>query len=276
VRVVVILSVLAVWLGPDAVAEAKGVTLQPDRVPGMCVTLAGPQGESVSLPCDGSARQNFGLPETGVAGPITQDGLCLAVEDDNNYPPILAKPCDGSPEQTWTLSEERAVRNGVGRCLSLLGASSRTGEIVFGARCPTDWSAQTWLLKPGTVTNVIEASLESKSRPGMCIGHNSWLGLYPCSDGYGQVLSFDAKAPGQIRMKSSCFAGGLAFGTLGLSECHNNGWQRWTLLESGEVANELLECITLTSENGRDVLRALGCDGKPDQVWAVRRKPTTE
>ena len=52
--------------------------------------------------------------------------------------------------------------------------------------------------------------------------------------------------------------------------------ERWTLLESGEVANELLECITLTSENGRDVLRALGCDGKPDQVWAVRRKPTTE
>lgn len=275
-RVAVVLSVLAIWLAPDAMAQAKGVTLQPDRVPGMCVTLAGREGESISLPCDGSARQNFVLPERGVAGAITQDGLCLAVEDDNNFPPILAEACDGSPEQTWTVSELREVRNGVSRCLSLLGTSSRTGEIVYGARCPTDWPAQQWILKPGVATSVIEASLESKTRPGMCIGHNSWLGLYPCTDNYGQVLSFDMKTPGQIRMKSSCFAGGFAGGTLGLSECHNNGWQRWTLLESGEVANELLECITLTSENGRDVLRALGCDGKPDQTWTVRMKPSAE
>lgn len=269
------LGVLAFGSALPAAAQTKPVTLQHERVPGMCVTLAGPQGESISLPCDGSARQNFVLPDTAKPGPIVQNDACMAVKDDNNYPAMTAETCDGSPEQTWTVSAEREVRNGVGRCLSLLGASSRTGEMVYGGRCPKEGAAHRWLFKSVDFTNVIEASLESKVRPGMCIGHDTGVGLYPCSDAYGQVISFDRKAMGQMRMKSSCFSGGYVFDSLGLGECYDNPAQRWALLDGGAVANELVQCITVTSENGHDVLRTLRCNEKPEQQWIVRpaKKP---
>lgn len=243
----------------------------------MCVTLAGPAGESISLPCDGSARQTFVLPATDTPGPIMQDGKCMAVKDDNNYPPMTAEACDASPEQTWTVTDDNVLKNGVGRCLSLLGASSRTGEMVYGGRCPKEEQfAQTWQLKTVDFTNVVEASLESKVRPGMCIGHDTGVGLYPCSDSYGQVISFDEKALGQMRMKSSCFSGGYVFGALGLGECHDMPAQQWMLLSGDRVANELVQCIEVVSENDRDVLRTVKCDSKPAQQWIVRRKPRAE
>jgi len=278
-RIAGFILALAVAAGLDApaTAQAKPLTLQPDRLPGMCVTLAGPAGASISLPCDGSARQNFGLPETGKPGPILQDGKCMAVKDDNNYPPMTAEACDASPEQTWTVTADNALKNEVGRCLSLLGGSSRTGEMVFGGRCPKEEQfAHRWLFKSVDFTNVIEASLESKVRPGMCIGHDTQLGLYPCSDAYGQVISFDEKALGQMRMKSSCFSGGYVFGALGLGECYNTPAQQWMLLSGDRVANQLVQCIEVVNENGRDVLRTVKCDEKLEQQWVVRKKPKAE
>lgn len=277
-RVAGILAVVAsLCAGQVAMAQSKPITLQPDRLPGMCVTLAGPAGASISLPCDGSARQKFVLPEPGKPGPIVQDGKCMAVKDDNNYPPMTAEACDGSTDQTWTVTPDNVLKNGVGRCLSLLGGSSRTGEMVYGGRCPKEEQfAHRWLFKSVDFTNVIDASLESKVRPGMCIGHDTQLGLYPCSDAYGQVISFDEKALGQMRLKSSCFSGGYVFGSLGLGECYNTPAQQWMLLSGDRVANQLVQCIEVVNENGRDWLQTVKCDNKPEQQWTVRKKPKAE
>lgn len=276
-RIANILGALAFVAGAHAApsfAQTKGVTIQPDRLPGMCVALAGPDGASISLPCDGSDRQDFILPETGKPGLIMQDAQCMAVKDDNNYPPMMAEACDGSPEQTWTVGAEGTLKNGVGRCLSLLGASSRTGAMVYGGRCPREEQfAHQWRFKTVDSTNVIEASLESSARPGMCIGHGTQLDLLPCSDSYGQIISFDQKALGQMRLKSSCFSGGYVFGSLGLGECHNNPAQMWAFLPDGSIGNAKAECIEVVNENGRDVLRTTVCAFKPEQQWIVRMPP---
>lgn len=270
----ILTAAVTLWAGQIATAQSKPITLQPDRLPGMCVTLAGPDGESISLPCNGAARQEFVLPETDRPGPIMQDAKCMAVKDDNNYPPMTAQPCDGSPEQTWTVTADNVVKNGVGRCLSILGASSRTGEMVYGGRCPQEEQfAHRWQFRSVDFTNVIVASLESKLRPGMCIGYDTGLGLYPCSDQYRQVISFDEKALGQMRMMSSCFAGGYAFGGLGLGDCHDVPAQKWMLMSGGRVANQLVQCIEVVNENGRDVLRTTKCSDSPGQQWTVRKPP---
>ncbi len=271
-RVAGILAALGLLAAP-AFAQTKPMTLQPERLPGMCLTLSA--SGSVSVACDGSAGQDFIVPgET--PGPIRQGDLCLAPRGAGYYPQLFLEACDGSPEQTWTMNAEGELRSAAGRCISLLGQASRTGEMIFAAECPKVGSAHQWKVKSVDFTNVIEASLESTVRPGMCIGHDTGVGLYPCSDAYGQIISFDEKALGQMRLKSSCFSGGYVFGALGLGECWDIPAQRWALLGNGVVGNELVQCIEVVPENGRDVLRTVRCNSaRPEQQWIVRPKPAT-
>ncbi len=271
---IIALAMAALAQGAPSVAQTAPMTLQPYRLPGMCLTLAGADGASVSMPCNGSDTQDFILPGPE-GGPIRQGDTCLAPRGEGYYPQLHAEACDGSPAQTWTMDEEGALRSAADRCLSLLGGgASRTGELIYGGECPKLADAQTWRAKSVGATNVVEASLESAVRPSMCIGHDSHLGLYPCSDGYGQIISFDESALGQMRMKSSCFSGGFAFGGLSLAECWDLPAQRWVKLPDGSFGNELAECIEVVNEGGRDVLRTTVCGGKPEQQWIVRRKPT--
>lgn len=277
-RIANILAGLALLAGIHAApshAQTKPVTLQPDRLPGMCLTLAGDGGASVSIPCNGSDAQDFVLPGPGPGGgPIRQGDACLAPRGAGYYPQLFAETCDGSPAQTWTMDAEGHLRSTAGRCLSLLGGgASRTGELIYGGECPTRVEPQTWRAKPVDFTNVIEASLESAVRPGMCIGHDTHLGLYPCSDRYGQIVSFDEKALGQMRMKSSCFSGGYAFGGLSLGECWDAAAQKWAILPDGSIGNGQAECIEVVNEAGRDVLRTTVCAFKPEQQWIVRMPP---
>jgi hypothetical protein len=267
-RMAVLVAVLAVaGVTPQAMAQTA-MTLQPERLPGMCLTLSA-EG-SISVPCDGSDAQDFIVPgET--PGPIRQGDRCLAPRGTGYYPQLIAEACDGSPAQTWTMNAEGELRSGTGRCLSLLGQVSRTGTMIYGGECPKEGAAHRWKLKSVDFTNVIAASLESKVRPGMCIGHDTGVGLYPCSDGYGQVISFDEKALGQMRLKSSCFSGGYAFGGLGLGECWDQPAQKWMLMSGDRVANQLAQCIEVVNENERDVLRTMRCDDKPEQTWVVRK-----
>lgn len=267
--IVAAVCVAVVWAAP-AMAQVQGrMTLQPDRLPGMCLTLTA-QG-SVSIPCDGTSGQFFETPGAE-PGPIKHGDRCLAPRGEGYYPQLFPETCDGSPAQTWTKTADGELRSGAGRCLSLLGQVSRTGTMIFGAECPKEGSAHQWKVKYVDFTNVIEASLESKVRPGMCIGHDTGVGLYPCSDQYGQVISFDEKAMGQMRLKSSCFSGGYVFGALGLGECWDMPAQKWMLMSGDRVANALVQCIEVVPENGRDVLRTVSCDGKPEQQWVVRKK----
>jgi hypothetical protein len=266
------LALLAGVHAAPALAQERPLTIQHDRLPGMCLTLGGPGGASVNMPCSGAAHQKFILPSPE-GGPIQQGDKCLVPRGTGYYPPVFLEPCDGSPEQTWTMNEERELRTAAGRCLSLMGAVSRSGTPIFAGECPNIGSAHQWKATYVDFTNVIEASLESSVRPGMCIGHDTQLELYPCSDSYGQIISFDEKALGQMRLKSSCLSGGYAFGGLSLGECHDLLSQKWVMLPDGAFANGRAECIEVVNENGRDVLRTTICGGKPEQHWIVRPKP---
>ena len=253
-------------------AQSRPLTIQHDRLPGMCLTLGGPGGASVNMPCSGAAHQQFILPGTE-GGPIQQGDKCLVPRGTGYYPQVFLETCDGSPEQTWTMNAERELRTAAGRCLSLMGSVSANGTTIFAGECPKEGSAHQWRATYVDFTNVIEASLESAVRPGMCIGHDTGVDLYPCSDNYGQIISFDEKALGQMRLKSSCFSGGYAFAALGLGSCHDMPAQKWVLLEGGKIANQLVQCIEVVPENGRDVLRAMPCATKAEQQWIVRKKP---
>lgn len=259
------------WLSAPATAQPGDLrSLQPDRLPGMCITMVGPSAEAVSLPCDGGLDEKFLLPGAE-GGPIRYGELCLVPRGDGNYPPLVAAACDGSPAQTWKAGAEGELRSGEGRCISLLGASSRTGEMIFAGECPSQGEGHAWRARYVDFTNVVDASLESAVRPGYCIGYETSLQLYPCTDAYRQVMSFDAKALGQIRMMSSCLSGGYVFGALRLGECWDMPQQKWMFLEGGRIANQNLECITLSQEDGREVLRTTACGAAPEQTWIVRR-----
>lgn len=268
----IVVALAGALAATPAHAQSRPLTIQHDRLPGMCLTLGGPEGGSVSMPCTGATHQKFVLPGPE-GGPIRQGDKCLVPRGTGYYPPVFLEACDGSPDQTWTMTEDRALRTAAGRCLSLMGAASRSGTPIFAGECPTIGEPHQWKATPVDFTNVIEASLESSVRPGMCIGHDTQLELYPCSDSYGQIISFDEKALGQMRLKSSCLSGGYAFGGLSLGECHDLLSQKWVMLPDGAFANGRAECIEVVNENGRDVLRTTICGGKPEQYWIVRPKP---
>lgn len=261
----------SLWLTAPANAQPGELrTLQPDRLPGMCITMMGPSAEAVSMPCDSDLNKKFLMPPAE-GGPIRHGERCLAPRGSGNYPPLVATTCDGSPTQTWTAGEDGELRSGEGRCISLLGASSRTGELIFAGECPKQGEGHAWRAAYVDFTNVIEASLESTVRPGQCIGYDTGLQLYPCTDAYRQVMSFDEKAIGQIRMMSSCLSGGFAFGALRLGECWDQPGQKWMLLEGGRIANANVQCIEVSPEEGRDVLRTKPCSQAPEQQWKVRK-----
>lgn len=276
-RLAALLAILAgFWISSPANAQPGELrTLQPDRLPGMCLTMVGASVEAVSLPCTGASAEKFLLPGAE-GGPIRFAENCLVPRGDGYYPPLVAATCDGSPAQTWKMGAEGELRSGEGRCISLLGQASRTGELIFAGDCPKQGEGHAWRARYVDFTNVIEASLESLARPGQCIGYDTNLTLYPCTDAYRQLISFDEKALGQLRMMSSCLSGGYAFGSLRLGECWDAPEQKWVLLEGGRVANAQAQCITVSEEQGRIALRVNACTQALEQQWRVRRPPAAQ
>ena len=169
-RITALLALAAsLWLGatmPAFAQEAAPVTpptmtLQHERLPGMCVSLSGPQGQSESRPCNASPEQEFQLPVAGV-GPILSGDKCVAPRGQGAYPQLYAQTCDGTPEQQWAVKADGEIRNGTGHCLALLGASSRTGERVYAGECPTGLPANHWRAVPVDATlNPVSGVLES-------------------------------------------------------------------------------------------------------------------
>ncbi|MEQ1782877.1 MAG: RICIN domain-containing protein [Hyphomonadaceae bacterium] len=268
----------SLWLGASTSVSAQeaapaappAMTLQHERLPGMCVSLSGLQGQSESRPCNASPEQEFRLPVAG-AGPILSGDKCVAPRGQGAYPQLYAQTCDGTPEQQWAIKADGEIRNAAGRCLSLLGASSRTGERVYAGECPTGLPANHWRAVPADATlHPVSGVLESVARPGKCLGTDGALGLVDCKGRLGRVFSFDTGRPGQLRMMSSCLAAGFAFESLSLGQCWDMPEQKWSLTAAGNLANLAGKCIVIAIENGRDALRTGACLPVPEQQWTLK------
>ena len=250
---------------------ALAMTLQHEQLPGMCMSLSGRDGESESQPCDGAAIQAFELP-VGAPGAIRNGDRCLAPRGKGTYPQLVAVACDGTPEQTWTVPAEGEIHSANGRCLSLLGNSSRSGERIYAGECPKGLPAPRWrtvAIDPAHV-HPVSGMLEALGRPGKCLGTDGALGLVTCDARLGRVFSFDTRGPSQFRMMSSCLAGGYVANSLALGQCWNMPAQKWTLTAEANLSNLEGKCIVVTVEGGRDVVRSGACLPAPEQQWVFK------
>lgn len=262
---------LALPAAPQAPPIHLVTTLQHEQLPGMCMSLSGRDGETESRPCDGSEIQAFQFPGAE-PGSIRNGDRCLAPRGKGMYPQLVAEICDGTPIQTWTVTPEGEVRNVAGRCLALLGTSSRSGERIYAGECPAGLPAHRWRMVAVDPAMLHPASgmIEAVSRPGKCLGTDGALGIVDCAARLGRVFSFDFSAPGQLRIMSNCLAGGYVFETLALGQCWDLPAQKWSLTPTSNLMNLEGECLSVAIDGGRDVLRTATCQPVPEQQWTVK------
>lgn len=261
------LAVLACGATP-----AAAQTLEPARLPGMCVTIDAREG-SVSRPCDKSAAQTFTLPGEA-PGPIRYGEHCLAPRGGGYYPQLHPETCDGSPAQAWAISAEGHVRNGEDRCLSLLGMSSRTGERVYGGECPTYNAPQQWRAVPldREIYDQVRGRLRWGGDAALCftwIQAGSFLGLEPCGAiaRFEQTFSFDRHDPGQFRAMGGCLRSAAAGGSLRTGDCYVDRAQTWMLQDGSLLSNGYAHCVEPRREGERWIARMTACAVRPEQSW---------
>ncbi|MBX3478407.1 MAG: ricin-type beta-trefoil lectin domain protein [Brevundimonas sp.] len=248
------------------------VTLQPERLPGMCLSMTGREGQAESRECDGSPAQEIELPGAE-GGPIRHAGKCLAPRGGGLYPELFAEACDGSPAQTWRLPSSGEVRNGEGRCLALLGLSSRSGERVYAGDCPVRVEPQGWRQVDATQQTYrnMTGRFELVGREGQClawIDAGNFLGLAPCADVSEQRFSFNAAQHGQFRIKSGCLAAGFLDGGMNIGDCGRGREKMWLHRGDQTLVNGLGLCATVESQSNRDVIRNRPCrPGRIAQQW---------
>lgn len=264
---------LAALAGVILTPMAGATTIEPRELPGMCVSLSGADGASISTPCDKSAAQDFGMPGTE-GGPIRLGDKCLAPRGDDNYPALFADVCDGSPGQRWTVSGEGEIRNEAGRCLALLGQSSRTGAPVYGGRCEDAGALHRWKLKAADqeIYEPVVGRVRWLSTPELCLTYieaGSYMGLAACDEGLelNQVFSFDAHDPSQFRMLSGCLTSYAMTGITTISRCADLKAATWKLQPSAFLSNGDGQCATGKLEGAGHVVRIEACTGAPEQIW---------
>lgn len=249
--------------GSGFAMSAQVVTLQPDRLPGMCLSMTGREGQAESRECDGSPAQEVELPgEEG--GPIRHAGQCLTPRRAGLYPELFGEACDGSAAQSWVLPASGEVRNGEGRCLALLGLSSRSGERIYAGECPVrvvpqslrqvDASRQAYRNMTGR--------FEVVGREGECfawIDSGNFLSLAPCANVPEQRFSFNAAQHGQVRIKSGCLSARFLDGGMNIGDCGHGREMMWLHRGDQTLVNGLGLCATVESQSGRDVIRSRPC-----------------
>ncbi len=249
-------------------APATAQTLEPERLPGMCVTISAHEG-SISMPCDKSPLQMFDLPREA-PGPIRYGDGCLAPRGEGYYPQLHPEACDGSPAQTWTISAEGEIRNGAGRCLSLLGQSSRTGERVYGGYCPNVGQAHQWTPKAADqeIYDSVRGRLRWAAQPDLCLAYTRpSVGLAPCGENFEQLYAFDRHDPSQFRSMSGCLTGSPAGGGLNIAECWVEPDKTWMLQDGSLLSNGNGLCVEGQQHGERWLARLARCAAKPEQSW---------
>jgi hypothetical protein len=100
--------------------------------------------------CLNSSEQQWKVPPTGTAGPITvyDAATCLDASGTRgrNGDPIIIWPCQGGPgvpgpNQTWTYTAAGGFIGIKGKCIAIIGSPSTNGSTLALATC-ADVAAQ--------------------------------------------------------------------------------------------------------------------------------------
>lgn len=237
------------------------ITLQPDNLPGMCVTVNA-RGVGESRACNGAADQIFRAP--GPDGGVLRHGdLCMSAPDAGNYPELRAVPCAQGGDHYWIVDHKGRLANNAGRCLQLLGGSSREGERVFGARCLNDDpSPRTWRFVPASETWDSRIAAPIEMAGGHCLAWqergNAFRGEV-CAAAQRAAFSYAVNRPGQIRARSSCLRAHIDGAALSLGHCHDTPDQMWTIA-NGHLVNGSGRCAVPDDEG---LLRSGPCPATP-------------
>ncbi|MDP1632555.1 MAG: ricin-type beta-trefoil lectin domain protein [Caulobacter sp.] len=253
-------------------APVSAATLEPDRLPGMCLSMTGPDGQAESRECNGGPLQDLVVPVT--TGPIRHAGQCLVPHGGGAYPELFPTDCDGSVGQDWTFGARGEIRNVAGQCLAVLGLSSRTGERIYAGDCSAGVGAQSWHRprSPRPYRNVA-GSLEATKRPGWCvtwIEAGSFIGLAPCEDTAAQRFSFNRGDFGHWRSKGGCLSGFGHGATLNIRACETGRSELWLLRSDGRLVDGFGQCAEATEEGGGILIRMESCRKVGWQVWSFR------
>ncbi len=213
------------------------ITLQYDDLPGMCVTVD-EGGVAGNRACTGAPNQRFRAP--GPDGGVLRYGdLCMSAPDEGNYPELRTVPCGSGGDHYWIVDHKGRLANNAGRCLQVLGGSSREGEVVFGARCLIDDpSPKTWRFMPPDET--WESRTDTRILAGdQCLAwqqSGNYFKAAPCDTPGLLTYSYAVNRPSQIRARSACLSTSIPGSPLTLGDCHDLPSQMWAL-ENGWLRN---------------------------------------
>lgn len=134
----------------------------------------------------------------------------------------------------WIVDHKGRLANNAGRCLAVLGASSREGERVYGARCLNDDpSPATWRYMPADETFAprVGAAIRIGDQCLAWQDSGNYFKAAACGAAGFLEFSYDAGRPTQIRARSACLSTPVAGAPLMLGECHDHPATLWTLNE---------------------------------------------
>lgn len=236
------------------------ITLQSAELPGMCVTVDA-EGVATNRACTGAPDQIFRAP--GPDGGVLRYGdLCMSAPDEGNYPELRAVTCGAGGDHYWIVDHKGRLANNAGRCLQVLGGSSREGERVFGARClEDDPSPDVWRFMP--VEETWDSRTGAQIRMGdACLawqesGNHFKAGA--CDAPGLTALSYAVNRPTQIRARSSCISAYIDGAPINLGECHGGPSQVWRIA-NGHLRNEDGRCAL---PDARGTLRTGPCPATP-------------
>ena len=237
---------------------AMAGTLEPENLPGMCLTLPAGATEAVSAACTGKPDQIFSFPGPD-GGVLRHDGACMGIEPDGVYPALVPMACDDSPSIYFIVDHARRLANNDGRCLAVLGGSSREGERVYGAPCES--ATQVWIFSDPAEEGYDPASarIAVTARRGYCLAlqDGNYFAPAPCDTGDTQVFRLDRTRAAQLRMKSGCLVAAATGAPAGIHDC--TATDLWMFGGDGKVRSGR-DCAVLDAEG---VLRTADCAAAP-------------
>ncbi len=237
-------------------AQLPEITLQYAGLPGMCATVDD-AGVATSRACIGAANQRFRAP--GPDGGVLRYGdLCMSAPDEGNYPELRAVPCGTGGDHYWIVDHKGRLANNAGRCLALLGGSSREGERIYGARCLIDDpSPKTWRFVPAD--EKWQSRVDAPIRMGdACLAWReggNYFHSAPCETAGLLRYGYAVDRPTQIRARSSCLTTPVAGSPLTLGACHDHPAQMWEITH-GWLRNGNGDCAV---PDAKGILRVAAC-----------------